>query len=266
VYDGALTLCSGGASAPRTVDFFLAFEIAYDVTFGWPAAWGSPGALREDLDFEMEVVPLLFAQLMNPVNFPKFEFIRRVMGLPPQDFVPNGGIFATMFFATEAGAELQCRANGGVAQNLDHVYTLSAADKAFLLSFGLNADPLLAAMNARRIPVDPNARNYVEHYADFRGDLTRLVFQMHTAQDSILPVGHMTVYRNTVQQAGRLHLLAQAVTNGIGHCNFTPLQLLFAIQAVDAWLRTGIRPDPATFPTGLGFLPNFQPPPWPNVP
>lgn len=169
VYNGGIALCSGGAGTPRTVDHYLDFQIAYDVTFGWPPSWGQPGEVRNDLDFESEVFPVLFAQVTNPSNFPKFEFIRRTTGMPSQDFLANGGIFSTMFFATEAGAELQRRAGGRVAQNLDHFYDLTAADKAFLLALGLDANPLLAAMNARRIVADPNARSYVKHNAEFHG-------------------------------------------------------------------------------------------------
>jgi len=47
-----------------------------------------------------------------------------------------------------------------VTQNLDHVYTLTDADKAYLASLGMtNADELLAQMNARtNIEADHAAR------------------------------------------------------------------------------------------------------------
>jgi hypothetical protein len=76
-----------------------------------------------------------------------------------------------------------------------------------------------------------------------------------------------------------LLILAQAFTDAVGHSTggFTATgdsavdcepsgacQLLFVVKTMYRWLQ-GERPDPATFPKDLGFLPNFQPPPWPHV-
>src|SRR3546814_14516123 len=59
-------------------------------------------------------------------------------------------VFQDFFFATEAGAELERRAGGPVVQNLTHTYTLTPTETAYLMSLGVNAGPLLDAMNARR--------------------------------------------------------------------------------------------------------------------
>ena len=133
-----------------------------------------------------------------------------------------------MFFATEARAELeQRRAGGPVGQNLTHVYTLSTADKAYLALFGVNADTLLAQMNAgRTIAAEPSARNYVKHWADFSGKIKKPVLTLHTQTDSLVPPSHESAYASTVATAGRSALLAQTFTGGIGHCNFTGQQLL----------------------------------------
>ena len=39
-------------------------------------------------------------------------------------------------------------------------------------------------------------------------------------------------------------------------------QILTSIAAIDAWVRTGVRPTAATFPVPLGFNPTFVPPPF----
>ncbi|MDH3517479.1 MAG: DUF6351 family protein, partial [Acidimicrobiia bacterium] len=57
IYDGAIPSCPVGAGAPRTFDGTLAVAEAYDAVFGWPAAWGTPEDVRDDLDFETEVLP-----------------------------------------------------------------------------------------------------------------------------------------------------------------------------------------------------------------
>src|SRR5262245_57017074 len=51
-FDGFLALCPLAAGATRTLDHFLVLRLAYDVTFGMPASWGTPGDVRNDLDFE----------------------------------------------------------------------------------------------------------------------------------------------------------------------------------------------------------------------
>ena len=79
-----------------------------------------------------------------------------------------------MYFTTEGRAELERRAGGPFVQNLTHVYSLSAADKAYLATFGVNADALLATMNAgRNISAPPSSRNYVEHWADYSGKIKK---------------------------------------------------------------------------------------------
>jgi len=41
--------CAVGAGAPRSFDGALAIASAYDAVFGWPAAWGTPSDVRDDL-------------------------------------------------------------------------------------------------------------------------------------------------------------------------------------------------------------------------
>ncbi len=266
VYDAAIAGCAVGAGSTRSWDGAGAIALAYDVAFGWPASWGSPGNVRDDLDFETEVVPVLLAQVNDPANFGRFEFIRLVTGLPFEEFYDGSNwLFTDMFFVTEARAELERRAKGPVVQNLDHVYTLSAADKAHLASLGVGADPLLAAMNAgTTISAPRSARHYVERYADYTGNIKRPVLTIHTIGDGLVPVANEAAYRDTVDAAGKLDLLVQVYTDAVGHCDFTGEQLAAAVTAMSFWLDSGSPPGPAFFPEALGFLPSFEPPAWPQ--
>ena len=73
---------------------------------------------------------------VDPLALAKFEFIRRVLDLPANDFYPDpadpinkpGGFLVDMAFATQARAEIEQRANGAVSQNRDHVYSLANDD------------------------------------------------------------------------------------------------------------------------------------------
>ncbi len=265
IYDGTIALCTIGAGAPRSWDGAVALSLAYDLTFGWPSAWGSVGDVRDDLDFETEVFPIMFGQFTNPANFGQLEFMRLVNGIPSEDLA--SWPFTDLFFATEARAEVERRAGGPVGQNLDHFYSLTVPEKTYLASLGVDADALLAAMNARtNIFAASNARNYIEHYAELTGNLRRPVLSLHTEIDGLVPVSHESAYRETVEAAGKSHLLVQAFTNGVGHCAFTGSQLFSAVVAMQFWLDTGTPPGPGFFPAVLGFIPGFVPPPFPYQP
>ena len=88
LYDGAITACGAGAGATRTWDASADLSIAYNTVFGAPSAWGTPADVRDDLDFDTEVLPKLLPEVSNPVNFPKFEFLRLVVGTPGRGLTP----------------------------------------------------------------------------------------------------------------------------------------------------------------------------------
>jgi len=276
IYDGAICLCAIGAGASRSFDRTAAGTLAYDILFGIPASWGTVGDVRNDIDDETEVFPKLFTEVSNTFNFPKFEFIRLVAGVPGQGiFLPPPPTFYPYYvFATgglEARADLERRAGGPIVQNLNHNYTLTAAEKAYLASMGVDADALLAQMNARRNIVAPPApRNYVERNADYSGKIKQPVLTLHTIIDEIVPVSNESAYAATNAAAGRQDFLFQAYTNGVAnangqyHCNFTGPQIFSALFAMDSWVSTGVRPTAASFPAFLGFVPGYVPPPFPQ--
>jgi pimeloyl-ACP methyl ester carboxylesterase len=267
-FDGSLAACSVGAGASRSWDGALVTALAYDAAFGWSPSWGSVGDVRDDVDFETDVLPKLIPEISNPLNFGKVEFIRLVTGaapsvLPPPSF--PSWFLTNMYFSAEARAELERRARGPVAQNLNHTYSLSPADKAYLAVLGVNADMLLAQMNANRTTsAPPFARNYVEHWADYSGRIKKPLLTLHTQTDTLVPVSHESAYAATVADAGRSGMLAQAFTTGIGHCNFTGPQLLTALGALEQWVATGVTPGAASFPAAIGFIPGFVAPSWPQ--
>ena len=275
IYDGALCMCAPGAGSARIWDSGLALYLAYDVVFGTPATWGTVAEVRNNIDFETEVFPKLLAEVSNPTNFPKFEFVRLVAGNPgrgitpppPPGFFP-GWVFTDMIFLTEFRAELQRRAGGPFVQNLDQSYTLTAAEKAYLMGLGVPGfviDGWLAQMNLRtNIAAPPAPRNYVERFATFKGKIKDPVLTLHTIIDPLVTVSNESAYAETVAAAHRSDNLFQTYTTGNGHCAFTGPQLLTAVGAIDNWVRNGVKPTAATFPAALGFNPGFVPPPFPQ--
>jgi hypothetical protein len=275
IYDGALCLCGEGSGATRTWDSALVPYLAYDVVFGIPPSWGTVREVRNDIDFETEVLPKLVPETSNIANFPKFEFIRLVSGVPGQGLTPPpppgfypGWVFTDFFFFTEARAELQRRAGGPFAQNLDQHYSLTPAERVYLAGIGLPTpvvDAWLAQMNARtNIEALPSARNYVRSNTDYNGKIKNPVLTMHTMIDPLTVVANESAYADLIASTGRQDLLFQTYTTGVGHCNFTGPQVLTAIGAIDLWVRTGVRPTAASFPAALGFNSAFVPPQFPQ--
>lgn len=273
LYDGALAGCAVGAGASQSWDSAGDLALAYDKLFGMPETWGTPGDVRNDIDFETEVQPKLIAEVSNPANFPKFEFIRLVTGTPgrginppaPPAFYP-GWVFTDMFFSTEARAELERRARGAVVQNLNRNYNLTDAEKAYLVALGVPAPIIenwLVALNAERnISAPFYSRFYLKANADYTGKINSPVLTLHTLYDPLVTVSQEREYAQTVAQANRTRYLYQTYTNGNGHCNFTGEQLVTSVNAINTWVRTRTKPTAANFPTALGFLPDtFTPPP-----
>jgi len=273
IYDGALCLCSAGAGATRLWDSGVPLYLGYDVVFGIPPSWGTVGEVRDDIDFDTEVLAKLAPELSSIANFPKFEFLRLVAKTPgrgitpppPPGFFPGWAV-TDFFFVTEARAELQRRAGGPIVQNLDQHYELTVAEKTYLAGLGLPTpivDAWLAQMNARRnIEAEPSARNYVRNNTDFNGKIRNPVLTMHTIIDPLLVVANESAYAELIGSQNREELLFQTYTTGVGHCNFTGPQILTAVNAIDLWVRTGVRPTSALFPAVLGFNSAFVPPPF----
>ncbi|MGH3648244.1 MAG: hypothetical protein ACRDTM_13850 [Micromonosporaceae bacterium] len=260
VYDGVMPSCAVGAGAPRAWDSTLAFAMAYDAVFGWPAAWGTPADIRDDLDFESQVAPVVFGELGKPGGAAKLEFLRLASGgtTGPEWPVTVG------FFATEGRAELERRAGGPVTQNADHVYELTAAHRDYLNGLGLTdaqLDGWLGDMMSSRVAAVPGPRRYVERYAGYTGRIDGPVLTLGTTVDALVLPAHISAYTETVAAAGRSGSLASAWVDRTGHCNFTPQQLLTGVKALDSWVRTGDKPT--AFPSDQGFV-TFTPPPWPQ--
>lgn len=271
IYDGALCLCGVGAGATRLWDSGVALYLGYDVVFGIPASWGTVGEVRNDIDFDTEVLAKLVPEISNVANFPKFEFLRLVAKTPgrgitpppPPGFFP-GWALTDFFFLTEARAELQRRAGGPFVQNLDQNYSLTAAEKTYLAGLGLATpvvDAWLTEMNARRdIEANVAARNYVRNNTDFNGKIHHPILTVHTIVDPLLVVANESAYAELNAAEGKQDLLFQTYTTGVGHCNLTGPQILTAVGAIDLWVRTGVRPTSAQFPAPLGFNSAFVPP------
>ncbi len=270
-FDGAIAISAPVAGAPRSLDRFLDFSLAYALVFGWPDdAWGPVEALRPGLDFATDVNPLVNWPKPDGSNRGRWEFIRLVTGSNSDSFwktdpiFGNPGFALNMAFATWYRALTQDWAAGPVAQNINHRYSLTSDEKRYLAGLGVQADDLLAKMNARtNIAASPRARDYVERFGSVHGTLMKPVLTLHTTLDALADSRHESAYRKTVEDSRAMENLVQAYASALGHNAFTAKQLLAALAAMESWLDTGKRPGASAFPEALGFDNAYVPPPWP---
>lgn len=263
-FDGYIPMCAVGAGATGAWDASLTLLIAYETIFGMPADWGTAADIDNDLDFETEVFPTLFAQVSDPNNLILFDFIRSVSNLPVEDFFTGSNwLFTDMYFGTEARAELERRMGGVPMQNVGHVYDIPDADRAVYEALGVPVDDILAAMNSYDVVADRDARMKLRGAVDYRGTISKPVLSVHTRADGLVPVEHQSAYASIVAAAGNSDHLVQAYTDSVGHCTFTPEQLLTSLGAMEYWLATGSAPGSEFFPEAFGFMNDFVPEPWP---
>ena len=280
LYQGVLTGCTIGAGAARTWDIGIGFALAFDVAFaqqgGWnETLWGSVGGgdIPQDLDFAADVAPTVGALLQNPLNFGLFEFIRLVNDLPLEAFYPLATdptafnwLFTDMLFLTEVRGDLEseAKADGRVGQNLNHHYSLSAEEQAYLATLGVPVSDLLDEMNARTtIEANRRARRYADQFYGLTGKLKRPVISLHTTVDGLVIPSAESALLDLVTQQRKQRKLLQVFTDGVGHCAFTPAQWLDSIAAMEFWLDTGDKPDTSFF-SADGFDLDYIPAPWPQ--
>ncbi|MGB9072709.1 MAG: hypothetical protein WCC22_08555 [Terriglobales bacterium] len=263
-YDGAVALCPPAAGTPRRFDQGLDVALAYAVAFGWKPEWGTPGDIRDDINFMTEVYPDILAQL-TPDQKGRWEFIRLVNRIPIDSYyAPSNARVLSLYFAIAVRAELESRAGGPVAENVRRSYSLTDQEKVYLNGLGVDAEGLLAEMNAKTtFRSARNARKYAEHYVDPSGEIKKPVLTLHTEGDPIATPNHESAYRVTVEQEGNGHHLMQEFVPGGAHCTFTSSQDMAGIDAMVYWINTRHRPDPSFFPLALGFDQNYVPEPWP---
>lgn len=106
-----------------------------------------------------------------------------------------------------------------------------------------------AALNAgvERFTADPTAVARLAYDADLSGLIVAPTVTIHARYDPTVTWLADAEYARTVAAAGRSHLLAQALTDENQHSRLQDGGYLTTLDALERWLDTGQRPDPASF-------------------
>ena len=106
-----------------------------------------------------------------------------------------------------------------------------------------------AALNAgvERFRADPRAVARLAYDADLSGLIVAPTVTIHARHDPTVTYLADALYAETVARAGRSNLLVQALTDEDQHSKMQDGGYLTALTALENWLDTGIRSDPARF-------------------
>ncbi|MGY1805523.1 hypothetical protein ACI78T_19735 [Blastococcus sp. SYSU D00922] len=184
-------------------------------------------------------------------------------------------------FTYPARVDIEETVGGNPSWNagVDYRALLRQADEraqveALYRAAGLDLDADLDRLS-ETASVTPDAGALRNAYAtsELTGKLRVPVLSLHTTHDVLAPVQVEEEYAETVRQAGANGLLRQAFVHRLGHCTFTPAELVASVQALDERVATGHwgsaanprRLDAAAEELGLGgseILPNYPPAEW----
>lgn len=106
-----------------------------------------------------------------------------------------------------------------------------------------------AALNAgvERFTADPRAVAQLAYDADLSGLIVAPTVSIHARHDPTVTWQAEAMYAETVARAGRSDLLAQALTDEDQHSKLEDGGYLTALTALEGWIDTGVKPDPAGF-------------------
>jgi pimeloyl-ACP methyl ester carboxylesterase len=139
---------------------------------------------------------------------------------------------------------------------------------------GLDLEADLAELtDSASVAADPEALAATRATSELTGDLQVPVLSIHTTHDLLAPVQVEEEYAEQVRQAGAQGLLRQAFVHRLGHCAFTPAELVASLAALEDRVVTGqwtpsAHPrqlDAAAEEAGLGgaeFVPGYRPAEW----
>jgi pimeloyl-ACP methyl ester carboxylesterase len=150
-------------------------------------------------------------------------------------------------FVFDFRAELESRAGGNPSFNNGVNYAMQLKKsvdydevQALYSSAGLDLNADLATLKTTpRITADQGALTYLSDYVIYNGQITVPVLTMHTTGDGLVPVQEEQAYSSVVTKAKDQALLKEIFVHRAGHCEFSPAEMLTALQTLLLRLNGG---------------------------
>ena len=128
--------------------------------------------------------------------------------------------------------------NGDLVDNSDVVYQFDTDPALTSQEEAFNEEVL-------RLERDPQsiASRGIAGLPRVTGDIDRPVLTLHNLGDLFVPFHMETIYAERVDDHGKSDLLVQRAIRGVGHCDFTGIELATAFSQLVAWVNLGIKPE-----------------------
>jgi hypothetical protein len=273
-YQGAMPIC-GVLGDYELFDYFLDFNLAAQTLSGVGKTYPF------DADYLSATVPATTAALGPAYPFAlnaagqQFKSLVEIQSGGDRPLFDQGWLYwnavaPNFLFGLGVGDGTLPRQPGVAVQNSDVVYqfdadaSISAAESAF------NAA-------VQRVTADPQARrrNGLANVTPTTGDLRIPMLSLHTLGDLFVPF-HMEIeYAKRVAANGNAGNLVQRATRDVGHCTFTPTELVTTFTDLVKWVEGGVKPagddvlDPAAVADpafGCTYTDKVAPRLWDTVP
>lgn len=240
-YDGAMPIC-GVMGDYELFDYFLDFNVAAQALSG--VGQKAPFAA----DYLSVTVPQTKAALGPAYPYAMNAAGQALAGLTQmqtggvrpifeQAWIYWAGLAGDFLFERGVGDGTLTRQPGVAWQNSDVTYQFDA-DPAL--------SPAESAFNAvvQRITADAQARRRdgLANVTPTNGNLKIPMLTLHTLGDLFVPFHMQQVYARRVAANGASNLLVQRATRDVGHCAFTPTELVRTFSDLVTWVEGGVKP------------------------
>ncbi len=268
-YDGAAPHC-GVMGDEALFDYFGDFAYAAETLAGAPSQFPAPANY-----FDAIFLPTIFGLYTNPME---------LLGPNGAAAIPNAQGEKLRTFTTQVSGGPRPLADAafpffqqllfsfaGTDGTVDGVLSGNIYDNV-VRDYQLDSDPATSAEEvafndaiiriARDPGVNPPRFLRVRRVPVIRGRIDIPVVSVHTTGDLFVPFSMQQIYAREVALKGRSRNLVSRATRAIGHCEFSPEELIETFNDLVTWVDTGVQPagddilDPANVADplfGCGF-------------
>ena len=248
-YDGAAPFC-GVMGDEALFDYFGDFGYGAETLAGAPSEFPPPADY-----FDRIFLPTLFALYENPLELlgpnassavlnaqgEKLRSLTTQISGGPRPLADASFPFFQQLLFSFAGADgtVDGVVSGNIYDNTDRAYQLDADSAVSPEEVAFN-DAILRV--ARNPGVNPRQILRVSQVPIISGRIDIPVISVHTTGDLFVPFSMEQIYAREVAAKSRSHNLVSRATRAVGHCEFSPEELIETFEDLVTWVNDGVRP------------------------
>lgn len=240
-YDGAMPIC-GVLGDYELFDFFLDFNVAAQTLSGVNKSYPyGPDYLTATVPATKAALGPAFPFALN-ANGQNFKSLIQLRSGGVRPTFDAGWVFwnylaGDFLFGLGVGDGTLPRQPGVAVQNSDVTYQ-------FDTNPALSPAENLFNQTVQRLQADPQARrrNGLANVAPTTGEIRIPMLTLHTLGDLFVPFHMEQEYARRANARGYGHNLVQRATRDVGHCTFSPTELVTTFTDLVKWVETGKKP------------------------